>query len=118
MKPKPTLTIREILDQDSRKPPKATLPYDTYEKDKAGFLTLAVQREFIAIPLLALGKATLSAEAASIVLEFGRLMAKIEGRKLDELFEDILLCQVRVIRVGRHPMCTIERILINDRALL
>ena len=118
MKPKPTLTVREMLDQDSRTPPKAILPYDTYEKDKAGFLTLSVRGEFIAIPLLALGKATLSGEAASIVLEFGRSMARIEGRKLDELFEDILLCKVRVIRVGRHPMCTIERILINNEALI
>jgi hypothetical protein len=118
MKPKPNLTVREILEQDSRIPAKAILPYDTYEQDKAGFLTLSVQGEFVAIPLLALGRATLSNEATSIILEFGQLMAKIEGRKLDELFEDILLCKVRVIRVGRHPMCTIERIQINDEALI
>lgn len=114
MKPKPTLTVREMLDQDSRTPPKAILPYDTYEKDKAGFLTLAVQREFIAIPLLALGKATLSGEAGSIVLELGRLIVKVEGRQLDDLFEDILLGKVRVIRAGEHPSCTVKNIRITE----
>ncbi len=108
MKPKPQMTVREMLDQDSRTPPKAILPYDTYERDKAGFLTLAAQGEFIALPLLALGKASLRGEAACIVLEFGRLLVKIEGRKLDDLFEDILLCKVRVVRVGKHPNCSVE----------
>jgi hypothetical protein len=108
MKPKPNMTVREMLDQDSRTPPKTIPPYDTYEKDKAVFLTIAAQGEFIAFPLLALGKASLRGEAACIVLEFGRLLVKIEGRKLDDLFEDILLCKVRVVRVGKHPSCSVE----------
>jgi len=117
MKPKPYRTVDEMLDQE-KNPAKAVLPYDIYSSDRAAFLTLAVHREFMALPLDALGKATLGGEAASIVLEFGRSMARIEGRKLDELFEDILLSKVRVIRLGRHPSCTIERILINSGALI
>src|SRR5580700_8044224 len=98
-----------MLDQDGR-PPRVTLPYDTYAKEKAGFLTIAVRGEFFALPLLELGKASLYGEATSIVLEFGRLIVKIEGRKLDDLFEGILLCKIRVIRTGKHPACTVDSI--------
>ena len=98
-----------MLAQGDRQP-RAIAPYDTYKSDKAGFLTLAVRGEFVALPLLTLNKASLYGNAASIVLEFGRLIVKIEGSKLDDLFEDILLCKVRVVRAGKHPSCSVESI--------
>jgi hypothetical protein len=116
VKPKPYTSVHEMLD-DAGKLPRSMLPFDIYLKDKAGFLTFAVLHEFIALPLPALGKATLRGDASSIALEFGRTVVQIGGRNLDDLFESILLGKVRVIRIGRHPSCSIETIRVSEIVL-
>ena len=117
MKPKPYATVHEMLAQEG-KPPRALLPYDTYADDKAGFLTLAFRGEFISLPLLSLSKASLRGAALAIVLEFGTTLVQIDGKQMGDLFEDILLGKVRVIRTGKHPLCTVENIRISDVSLI
>jgi hypothetical protein len=95
---------------------KAALPYDANVSERASFLTIAIDGELVALPLMALGRAALRSDSASIVLEFSRNVVKIEGRRLDHLFDEILMCRVRLIRVGRHPICTVESIRIIQAA--
>lgn len=95
---------------------KADLPYDANVSERVSFLTIAIDGDLVALPLMALGKAALRSDAASIVLEFSRLVVKIEGRRLDDLFDEILMCKVRLIRVGSHPLCAVERIRMNQAA--
>lgn len=113
MKPKPFTTVHEMLNQADTLA-KANLPYDANVSERASFLSIALSGDLLALPLLALGKASLRGNAASIVLEFSRLIVKIEGRRLNHLFDEILTCKVREIRVGKHPMCTVESIRINN----
>jgi hypothetical protein len=117
MKPTPFKTVHEMLAQGET-PTKAILPYDANVSERASFLSIGLGGELVALPLLALGKASLRGDAATIVLEFSRLIVKIEGRKLDNLFDEILMCKVRVIRVGKHPSCTVESIRTSNAALI
>lgn len=117
MSPKPYTSLHEMLargDELSAEFP----PYDIYMKDKAVFLTFASNGSFISFPLLALGKASLRDCAATIVLVFGKANVQIKGSKLGDLYEDILLGKVRVIRTGRHPSCTVEKISIAETATI
>jgi hypothetical protein len=109
MKPMPHQTVRAIPTQDDILA-RPILPYDSNMTVRATFLTVALGGESVALPYLSLGKTSLRGEASSIVLEFGRLVVKIEGRKLAGLFQEILTCKVRAIRVGKHPVCTVESI--------
>lgn len=102
--------------QSPGEPAKAALPYDANVSERASFLTIAVDGELVALPLMALGRASLRSDAASMVLEFSRNVVKIEGRRLDHLFDEILMCKVRLIRVGRHPICTVESIRMSQSA--
>jgi hypothetical protein len=113
MKPTPLKTVHEMLAQGAM-PAKAILPYDANVSERTSFLTIGLGGELVALPLLALGKASLRGDAATIVLEFSRLIVKIEGRKLEHLFDEILMCKVRVIRVGKHPSCTVECVRITE----
>lgn len=117
MKPKPYTSVREMLDLGD-KLPAMFLPYDTYTQVTADFVAFAIGDEFIALPLSALGKASLRAGATAIALEFGSLLVRIDGRGLGELFEDILLAKVRVVRTGRHPSCTVESIRLSETLAL
>jgi len=117
MKPKPYASVHEMLVH-GEKPPRSMLPYDIYPNDKAGFLTFAVCGEFIALPLVTLGKASLRSDAASIVLEFGSTIVQIDGTGLEELFESILLGKVRVVRAGKHPSCSIETVRFREITLV
>jgi len=109
MKPKPNISVHEMIALGGKLPEKY-LPFDTYTQDQAGFFAFAIGDEFIALPLATLSKASLRGGATAIALEFGTLLVRIDGRGLDELFESILLGEVRVVRTGRHPSCTIESI--------
>jgi hypothetical protein len=109
LKPKPYASVHEMLLQGDR-PQGSILPYDTYTSEKASYLTFAVRREFIALPLLSLNKASLRGDADSLALEFGTTIVQITGRNLDDLFEDILLGKVRIIREGKHLSCTVDTI--------
>jgi hypothetical protein len=113
VKPKPQISVHEMLALGD-KLPASFLPYDTYTNVTAGFVAFAVADEFIAFPLSALIRASLREGSKSIALEFGTLLVRIEGRSLDELFECILLGQVRVIRTGRHPSCAIDSIRLSE----
>jgi hypothetical protein len=113
VKPKPQISVHEMLALGD-KLPASFLPYDTYTHVTAGFVALAVGDEFIALPLSALAKASLREGSKSIALEFGSVLVRIEGRSLGELFECILLGQVRVIRTGRHPSCSVDCIRLSE----
>jgi len=113
MKPKPQTSVQEMLALGD-KLPAVFLPYDTYIHDKAGFVAFAIGGEFIALPLPALSKASLRAGSTAIAMEFGSLLVRIDGRGLEELFESILLGQIRVVRTGRHPSCTVESIRLSE----
>jgi hypothetical protein len=89
-------------------------PFEVYPKERVSFLTFEIRGEFLALPLLTLAKASLRPDAVSIVLEFGTTVAQIDGRKLDELYEDILLGKVRVIRPGKSSSCEIKSIRISE----
>jgi hypothetical protein len=113
MKPKPDISVHEMLALGDRLPA-TILPYDTYSHVAAGFVAFAIGDEFVALPLATLAKASLRAGATSIALEFSSLLVRIDGRGLDELFESILLGKVRVVRSGRHPSCTVERVRVSE----
>lgn len=113
MKPKPFTSVLDMLSQGD-KPLPAILPYDTYTSEKSDFITFEVQGRFIALPSRLLGKARLGEGAASIVLDFGALIVAVRGQKLDELFEEILLGRIRVIRIGKHPLCAVDAIQVCD----
>ncbi len=111
MKPNPFTSVHDFLAQGVEgKPARAALPYDTYAQTKAGFLTLASNGDFTALPLDDLRKASLYGDARTVELDFGPTVVKIEGHRLESLFEDILLCRVRVIRTGKHPACAVDAI--------
>jgi hypothetical protein len=117
MKPRPFTSVLDMLSQGD-KPLPAILPYDTYVSEKADFVTFAVQGRFIALPSRLLGKACLGDRATSIALDFGATMVTVSGQKLDELFEEILLRRIRVIRTGKHALCAIDTIQICEEVTL
>ena len=116
MKPKPYRSVHEMLTHGD-KPQTSILPYDTYPNDKAGFTTFSIHGKFIAFPLPALCKASLGDNASSISLQFGSTVVCVDSKELDELFEDILLGRVRVVRMGVHPRCSVEKIRFSEIAL-
>lgn len=117
MKPRPFNSVLEMLSHGD-KPLSAILPYDSYVGEKSAFVTFAVREQFIALPSRLLSKARLGDRAASIVLDFGATMVTVRGQKLDELFEEILLGRIRVIRTGKHPLCAVDAIQICDTVVL
>jgi hypothetical protein len=117
MKPKPYTSVLEMLSQGD-KPPSEILPYDTYFSEKHAFITFAVLGKFIAFPLHSLVTARLENAATAIVLDFCPTLVIISGQKLDELFEEILLGRIRVIRTGKHTLCAVDFIQICDAIVL
>ena len=113
MKPRPFTSVLDMLSQGD-KAHSPILPYDTYAGQKADFITFAIEGRFIAFPSRMLGKARLGDGATSIILDFGRTIVSVSGKRLEELFEEILLGRIRVIRTGKHPLCAVDAIYVCE----
>src|SRR5580698_5385979 len=107
MIPKRYLFAEEMMSMRNE-PPRANPPFEVYTNDRASFLTFEIGGGYLSLPLLTLGKASLRPNAVSIVLEFENTVAQIDGKKLNELYEEILLGKVRVIRKGKGSETEIE----------
>ena len=116
MKPQPHLSTEELL-QGVSKATRPLLPYDTYQKEKASFITFAIAEEFVSLPLALLAKATLRATYTALSLEFGPIVVEVTGSHLDGLYEAILTAQIRVIRKGKHPTCSVDSVRISEITL-
>lgn len=94
--------------------PNSSLPYELYAHSHGAFVCFE-QGETVALPLLALAKATLrGADDSFLALDFGSALVEVEGRRLGELLAQLLLGRVRVIRCGQNEECRVERIQLSE----
>ena len=93
------------------KPMKEISPFDLHAHGGGGFVTFEVN-DAVALPLLALAKATLRSSGARqiVILEFDGQMVTIEGAGLLGLFDHLLAGRIKAVRTGHYEECVVDRL--------
>lgn len=93
----------------------AELPYELHTHGSGAFVTFKVRDE-IALPLIALARATLRAigERDRLALEFHDVEVEIEGRALALMLEHLLAGRVKRISPARDDTCEVASIRIKE----
>lgn len=85
--------------------------YDLNGQGGGGFVTFETGETLLALQLIALEKATLEGVGGRLMkLEFTNRRVDVSGSGLREMFEHLVAGRVKVIRVGKHEDCRVERI--------
>jgi hypothetical protein len=90
-------------------------PFEIHPQGVGGFTSFEIGSEIVALPLLAVIKASLRGTVQQeIIIEFPKTIARVSGTGLGEVFAYFLTGRVRVLRRGQHGVCTINGVQILD----
>lgn len=90
-------------------------PFEIHPQGAGGFTSFECGNEVVALPLLAVVRASLRGTTQQeVVIEFPRFLARIGGTGLADVFSHFLTGRVRVMRRGQHGQCTINSIQITE----
>lgn len=90
-------------------------PFEMHPQGVGGFTSFEIGGEVVALPLLAVTKASLrGATQQEIIIEFPKTIARVSGAGLGEVFAHFLTGRVRILRRGQHGACAISGVQIVD----
>ncbi len=90
-------------------------PFEMHAQGAGGFTAFECGGETVALPLLTVTKASLRGTTEQqIVIEYSKAIARVTGSGLGEIFGHFLTGRIRVLRCGRHGICTISTVQVVD----